>query len=107
MIGMIHDGTISGKIAKTVFEEMVISKRDPGSIVQAGRLVQISDASVIENAIDQVITGNKPQVDKYLAGSEKLFGFFIGETMKLMSGKANPKVVNDIVRHKLEKLRTQ
>jgi aspartyl-tRNA(Asn)/glutamyl-tRNA(Gln) amidotransferase subunit B len=106
MIGLIHNGTISGKIAKIVFEEMVISKRDPDSIVEAKGLAQVSDTSVIENAIDQIIASSKQQVQQYLAGNEKLFGFFIGETMKLMSGKANPKIVNDMVRMKLEKLRT-
>jgi len=61
--------------------------------------------SAIENAIDQTIAGNMPQVGKYFLGNEKLFGFFVGETMKLMKGKANPKIVNDILKQKLEKLR--
>jgi len=104
MIGMIHDGTISGKIAKIVFEEMLMSKRDPKSIVEARGLVQVFDESAIENAIDQIIAGNMPQVAKYLAGNEKLIAFFVGETMKLMKGKANPKIVNDILKQKLEKL---
>jgi aspartyl-tRNA(Asn)/glutamyl-tRNA(Gln) amidotransferase subunit B len=105
MIGLIHDGTISGKIAKIVFEEMLKSNRDPKSLVEDKGLVQISDVSAIENAVDQIISGSTPQVDKYLAGNEKLFGFFVGETMKVMKGKANPKVVNEILKRKLDKLR--
>lgn len=105
MIGLMNDGTISGKIAKEVFEEMLGSSEDPAVIVERKGLMQVSDSSVIEKTIDDVLDGNRPQVEKYLGGSEKVFGFFVGETMKAMKGKANPKVVNDILRRKLDALK--
>jgi aspartyl-tRNA(Asn)/glutamyl-tRNA(Gln) amidotransferase subunit B len=105
MIGLIQDGTISSKIAKEVFEEMVLSNEDPKSIVEKRGLLQISDSSVIENSIDQVLAANGPQIEKYFLGNEKVFGFFVGETMKLMKGKGNPKIVNDILRRKLESMK--
>jgi aspartyl-tRNA(Asn)/glutamyl-tRNA(Gln) amidotransferase subunit B len=105
MITLIHDGTISGKIAKDVFDEMLNSRDDPKAIVERKGLLQVSDASTIEKAVDQILSTNRSQVDKYFGGNEKVFGFFVGETMKLMKGKGNPKVVNDVLRQKLEALR--
>jgi aspartyl-tRNA(Asn)/glutamyl-tRNA(Gln) amidotransferase subunit B len=105
MIGLISEGTISNKIAKEVFEEMLQSNEDPNSIVQTKGLIQISDSSAIEKSIDQVLAANRTQVEKYVQGSEKVFGFFVGETMKLMKGKANPKVVNEILKRKLESMK--
>ncbi|MEK9135662.1 MAG: Asp-tRNA(Asn)/Glu-tRNA(Gln) amidotransferase subunit GatB [Bacteroidota bacterium] len=107
MIGLIHDGTISGKIAKDVFEEMLTSNQDPKSIVEAKGLIQVSDTSAIWKAVDDILSSNRPQVEKYLGGNEKIFGFFVGETMKVMKGKANPRIVNDLLKKKLEKLRTR
>ena len=104
MIGLIGDGTISGKIAKEVFEDMVATGDDPRAIVERKGLVQVTDAGAIERAVDGVIASNMTQVQKYLGGNEKVFGFFVGETMKIMKGKGNPKVVNEVLRRKLDNL---
>ena len=101
MIGMIGEGTISGKIAKEVFEEMAATGEEPRAIVARKGLVQVSDPEAIARAVDAVIAANAPQVRKYLEGNVKVFGFLVGETMKLMKGKANPAVVNDVLRRKL------
>ena len=104
MIGLIAEGTISGKIAKGVFEDMVATGDDPRAIVERKGLIQVSDAGAIERAVDGVIASNMPQVQKYLGGNEKVFAFFVGETMKIMKGKGNPKVVNEVLRRKLDAL---
>jgi aspartyl-tRNA(Asn)/glutamyl-tRNA(Gln) amidotransferase subunit B len=104
MIGLIGNGTISGKIAKEVFEDMVATGEDPRAIVERKGLIQVSDAGAIEHAVDGVIASNRPQVQKYLDGNEKVFAFFVGETMKIMKGKGNPKVVNEVLRRKLDAL---
>ena len=101
MIRMIADGTISGKIAKDVFEEMAASGDDPRAIVERKGLVQVSDQGAIERAVESVVAANLPQVQKYLDGNEKVFGFFVGETMKIMKGKGNPKIVNEVLRRRL------
>jgi aspartyl-tRNA(Asn)/glutamyl-tRNA(Gln) amidotransferase subunit B len=101
MIAMIQDGTISGKIAKEVFEAMVSSGDDPRAIVKAKGLLQVSDEKAIEAAIDAVLAANAKQAGQYRAGSQKVFGFFVGETMKAMKGKANPTIVNEMLRKKL------
>jgi aspartyl-tRNA(Asn)/glutamyl-tRNA(Gln) amidotransferase subunit B len=105
MIGLIHDGTISGKIAKDVFDEMLKSNHDPRAIVESKGLVQVSDSFAIEVVVDEIIAANKQQVDKYLGGNEKVFGFLVGETMKAMKGKANPTIVNELLKQKLGKLK--
>ena len=102
MIDLIVAGTISGKIAKEVFEEMLKTKEPPRSIVEKKGLVQVSDTAAIEQIIDQVLTNNKAQHDSYLAGKTQVFGFFVGEAMKLSKGKANPKLVNELLRKKLD-----
>jgi aspartyl-tRNA(Asn)/glutamyl-tRNA(Gln) amidotransferase subunit B len=104
MIGLIGNGTISGKIAKEVFEDMVATGEDPRAIVERKGLMQVSDAGAIERAVEGVIASNLPQVQKFLGGNEKVFAFFVGETMKIMKGKGNPKVVNDVLRRKLDAL---
>jgi len=101
MIGLIGDGTISGKIAKEVFEDMLAGGGDPRAIVERKGLLQVSDTGAIERAAESVIASNMPQVQKYLAGNEKVFAFFVGETMKIMKGKGNPKIVNEVLRRKL------
>ena len=101
MIAMIGDGTISGKIAKEVFEDMISTGDDPRAIVKREGLLQVSDAGAIERAVDGVIAANAAQVEKYLAGNEKVFAFFVGETMKIMKGKGNPGIVNEMLRKKL------
>lgn len=101
MINLIADGTISGKIAKEVFEEMLASGEDPGAVVKRKGLVQISDTGAIERTIDEVLAANPTEVEKFRAGKQQVFGFFVGEVMKRMKGKANPKMVNDVLRGKL------
>ena len=102
MITLIQEGTISGKIAKDVFEEMLSSTDEPKAIVEKHGWVQISDTSAIEQAIDEILASNPSQVATYLGGSQKVFGFLVGETMKKMKGKGNPKLVNEILKSKLE-----
>ena len=101
LINLIKDGTISGKIAKTVFELMANGDQDPQKIVEEKSLKQQSDPKALELLIDKVITENPDKVKEYKSGKEKLFGFFVGQTMKVSDGKANPKLVNDILKKKL------
>ncbi|WP_066637111.1 Asp-tRNA(Asn)/Glu-tRNA(Gln) amidotransferase subunit GatB [Desulfolucanica intricata] len=101
MLIMIDKGTISGKIAKTVFEEMFTSGKDPGTIVKEKGLVQISDQEVIASIVDEVIAGNPKSVEDYKNGKEKAIGFLVGQVMKASKGKANPAVVNKLLKEKL------
>jgi aspartyl-tRNA(Asn)/glutamyl-tRNA(Gln) amidotransferase subunit B len=102
MLSMIKDGTISGKIAKDVFEEMYRTGEKPSKIVQEKGWVQILDKGEIERAIEKVIQGNPKLVDDYRKGKEKVFGFFVGEVMKQTKGKANPKLLNELLKEKLK-----
>jgi len=102
LIKLIDDGTISGKIAKDVFSEMVSTKKGAGEIVSQKGIKQISDQAEIEAIISQVIEKNQDEASRYRAGQEKLIGFFVGEVMKATQGKANPKLVNEILRKKLK-----
>jgi aspartyl-tRNA(Asn)/glutamyl-tRNA(Gln) amidotransferase subunit B len=102
MLSMIKDGTISGKIAKDVFEEMYRTGEKPSKIVQEKGWVQILDKGEIERAIERAIQGNPKLVDDYRKGKEKLFGFFVGEVMKQTKGKANPKLLNELLKEKLK-----
>ena len=101
MINLIKDGTISGKIAKTVFEEMVKHDGDPSKIVEEKGLKQTSDPNEIENTIDKILSSNQDKVQQYKSGKEKLFGFFVGQAMKASGGKANPQLINEILKKKL------
>jgi aspartyl-tRNA(Asn)/glutamyl-tRNA(Gln) amidotransferase subunit B len=101
LLRLIDDGTISGKIAKDVFSEMVSTGKRAGDIIAEKGIKQISDLSEIEAIISQVIEKNPNEVSRYRAGQEKLIGFFVGEVMKATHGKANPKLVNEILRKKL------
>ena len=101
LINLISDGTISGKIAKTLFVEMSKGDKDPKKIVEEKGLKQQSDPKELEKIIDKVILDNPDNVKKYKSGKDKLFGFFVGQVMKVSSGKANPKIVNDILKKKL------
>ncbi len=105
MIDLINEGTISTKIAKEVFEEMLQSGHDPDAIVEKKGLRQVSDESAIGEVVEEVLQSNPDEVQKYIGGKEKLFGFFVGEIMKKTRGKANPKILNDLLRQKLEKLK--
>jgi aspartyl-tRNA(Asn)/glutamyl-tRNA(Gln) amidotransferase subunit B len=102
MLSMIKEGTISGKIAKDVFEEMYRTGERPGKIVRDKGWVQILDEGEIEKAVEKAMDSNPKQVEDYRKGKEKLFGFFVGEVMKQTKGKANPKLVNDLLRKKLK-----
>ncbi|RZA09442.1 MAG: Asp-tRNA(Asn)/Glu-tRNA(Gln) amidotransferase subunit GatB [Proteobacteria bacterium] len=102
LIALIKKGEISSKIAKTVFEEMWASGKDPASIVKEKGLVQVSDPSAIEAAVRKVMASSPKNVEEYRAGKEKLFGFFIGQTMKETGGKANPALLNEIVKAMLK-----
>ena len=103
LINLIQDGTISGKIAKTVFELMVDGDKDPKKIVEDKGLKQESDPKELEKIVLKIIATNKDKIEEYKSGKEKLFGFFVGQVMKHSGGKANPKLVNDILKEKLSK----
>jgi len=102
LINRIDDQTISGKIGKSIFEEMCLSGSTPDEIIESQGLKQISDDGAIEEIIMTVISENPSQVKAYLDGKDKLFGFFVGQVMKLTEGKANPKTVNSILKDKLK-----
>ena len=101
LINLIKNGTISGKIAKTVFEIMADSGKDPKKIVEEKGLKQQSDPKELEKIIDKVISDNPKNVEAYKSGKDKLFGFFVGQVMKQSNGKANPQLVNEILKKKL------
>ena len=102
LINRIDDQTISGKIGKSIFEEMYASGASPDEIIESQGLKQISDDGAIEEIINTVIQDNPSQLEAYLGGKEKLFGFFVGQVMKLTQGKANPQSVNTILKEKLK-----
>ena len=102
LINRIDDQTISGKIGKSIFEEMCLNGSTPDEIIESQGLKQISDDGAIEEIIMTVISENPSQVKAYLDGKDKLFGFFVGQVMKLTEGKANPKAVNSILKDKLK-----
>tara|TARA_B100001750_G_C15164043_1_gene425909 strand:- start:11 stop:658 length:648 start_codon:yes stop_codon:yes gene_type:complete len=102
LINLITDGTISGKIAKSVFEIMADGHMDPQKIIEEKGLKQQSDPKKLEKIIDKVIKDNEDKVKEYKSGKEKLFGFFVGQAMKVSGGKANPLLVNEILKKKLK-----
>jgi aspartyl-tRNA(Asn)/glutamyl-tRNA(Gln) amidotransferase subunit B len=101
MIQMMEKGTISGKIAKTVFAEMYKTGNPPEQIVKEKNLVQVSDEGAIIKIIDQVLADHPAQVEEYRSGKEKVFGFLVGQVMKASRGKANPSAVNKVLKQKL------
>ena len=101
LVDLILDGTISGKIAKDVFAKMWESGKAPDALVAELGLTQISDTSVIEKIVDEVIAANADKVSAYQGGKVQLFGFFVGSVMKALEGKANPGMVNDLLKKKL------
>lgn len=101
LINLIKDGTISGKIAKIVFEQMMEGDKDPKKIVEEKGLKQESDPKALEALIDKVIDSNRDKATEYKSGKVKLFGFFVGQVMKVSGGKANPQLVNEILKKKL------
>jgi aspartyl-tRNA(Asn)/glutamyl-tRNA(Gln) amidotransferase subunit B len=102
LLKLVADGTISGTIAKTVFEKMLESGDPADAIVEREGLKQTSDTGAIDAEIDKVLAANADKVADYKAGKQQLFGFFVGQTMKAMAGKANPGVVNERLRAKLD-----
>ena len=102
MVRMVDQGKISGKIAKTLFEEMLERGEAPAKIVQEKGLEQVSDTSSIEAAVAEVLSSHAKQVTEYRSGNEKVFGFLVGQVMKATRGKANPQVVNELLRKKIE-----
>ncbi len=98
MLKMVEKGTISGKIAKTVFEEMYRSGKSPGDIVKEKRLVQISDEGSINKIVLEVIEANPSELERIKQGEDKLIGFFVGQVMKKTAGKANPQTVNKLIK---------
>jgi aspartyl-tRNA(Asn)/glutamyl-tRNA(Gln) amidotransferase subunit B len=101
LIDLIADGTISGRLAKDIFTEMVASGGDPAAIVAAKGLRQVTDSGAIEAAIDAVLAAQGDKVAEYRAGRDKLYGFFVGQIMRATQGRANPALVNQLLKQKL------
>ena len=102
LINLIKNGTISGKIAKSVFEIMATEGKNPADIIEEKGLKQQSDPKELEKLIDKVVKDNPDKVKEYKSGKEKLFGFFVGQAMKASGGKGNPQLINDILKNKLK-----
>lgn len=102
LVRLIDNDTISGKIAKQVFEEMAATGEAPDTIVEKKGLVQMSDTGELEQIVDTVLAENGAQVEQYRGGKTKVFGFFVGQVMKATRGQANPKIVNDLLKQKLD-----
>jgi aspartyl-tRNA(Asn)/glutamyl-tRNA(Gln) amidotransferase subunit B len=101
LVMLVDEGVISGKIAKTVFEDMAQTGKSPAQIVEEKGLVQITDVSSIEEIVLKVLTENPVEVEEYKKGKTRLLGFFVGQIMKETKGKANPKLVNEILINQL------
>ena len=101
LINIINDNTISGKIAKEIFPEMLNENKKPLEIVKSKNLLQITDTIAITKVIDNVLSNFPNEVEEFLNGKEKVFGFFIGKIMQETKGKANPKIVNELLREKI------
>ena len=104
MINLIEDGTISGKMAKDIFVEMYKTGKPPKTIIEEKGMVQITDEDALEKTIAGVIAANPAQLEQYRAGKEKLFGYFVGQVMKATQGKANPQLINELLKKMLKKL---
>ena len=102
LLKLVDDGTISGKIAKSVFDEMGKSGKSARQIVAEQGLVQISDSSAINDIVSKILATSPAEVQAYKGGKIKLLGFFVGQVMRETRGQANPKMVNEILRKKLE-----
>jgi aspartyl-tRNA(Asn)/glutamyl-tRNA(Gln) amidotransferase subunit B len=102
MIERIVDGTISGKIARDVFDAMWAGEGQADEIIERRGLRQISDSGALDKLVDEVIAANRSQVDDYRSGKAKAFNALVGQVMKASKGKANPQQVNDILRRKLD-----
>ena len=102
LLRLIDSGVISGKIAKTVFEDMATSGKAPEAIVRQQGLVQVTDADAIAKVVKEVLDDHAKEVSDYKAGKTKLFGFFVGQVMKATRGKANPKMVNEVLKKMMD-----
>ncbi len=102
LVSRIADNTISGKIAKQIFETMWETGQDPDDVIAEQGLQQVTDDSAIANLVEQVLNDNPDQIEQYRAGKDKVFGFFVGQVMKLSQGKANPKQVNKLLKARLD-----
>ena len=105
LLGLVEDGTISGKIAKSVYERMVETGKEPDGLIKELGLEQISDEKEIREIIKSVMEKNQKEVEQYRAGKEKVFGFFVGQVMKATGGKANPSMVNELLRKNLKEVK--
>jgi len=105
LINLINDRTISGKIAKEIFSIMYQERKEPLEIVKEKNLFQIKDESELEKVIDDVVSKHASELQQFFNGKEKVFGFFVGQVMKITQGKANPKSVNEILKKKLNHLK--
>jgi aspartyl-tRNA(Asn)/glutamyl-tRNA(Gln) amidotransferase subunit B len=101
LLGLVADGTISGSIAKQVFEIMLETGQGASAIVEEKGLKQTNDTGAIEAEIAKIMAANEDKVAEYRSGKDKLFGFFVGQTMKAMQGKANPQIINDLLKKAL------
>jgi aspartyl-tRNA(Asn)/glutamyl-tRNA(Gln) amidotransferase subunit B len=101
LVNRIVDNTISGKIAKEVFEAMWADGRSADAIIESKGLKQITDAGAIEKMIEEIMAANPKQLADYRSGKDKLFGFFVGQAMKVSGGKANPALLNELLKKKL------
>jgi aspartyl-tRNA(Asn)/glutamyl-tRNA(Gln) amidotransferase subunit B len=101
LVARIGDDTISGKIAKDVFKAMWEGEGSADSIIESKGLKQMTDTGAIEVIVDEIIANNLPQVEQFKSGNEKILGFFVGQAMKASQGKANPKLLNELLRKKL------
>jgi aspartyl-tRNA(Asn)/glutamyl-tRNA(Gln) amidotransferase subunit B len=102
LLRRIQDGTLSGKLAKQVFEAMWSGGQDADAVIEAQGLKQITDSGAIESMVDEILAANPTQVAQYRGGNEKLLAFFVGQAMKASKGKANPQQVNEVLRRKLQ-----
>ena len=102
LLGLVADGTISGSIAKQVFEIMLETGQGAAAIVEERGLKQTNDTGAIEAEIAKIMAANEDKVAEYRSGKDKLFGFFVGQTMKAMQGKANPQVINELLKKALD-----
>jgi aspartyl-tRNA(Asn)/glutamyl-tRNA(Gln) amidotransferase subunit B len=105
LITLINNGTISGKIAKEIFPLMLEDNKDPALIVKEKNLIQISDTTEIEGIISKILDKSSSEVQQYREGKEKVFGYFVGQVMRETKGKANPKLVNEILRERLDTIK--
>jgi aspartyl-tRNA(Asn)/glutamyl-tRNA(Gln) amidotransferase subunit B len=101
LLDLMADSTINGRIAKDVFEAMVDSGKDAATIVDEKGLRQVTDAAAIDAAVSDVLAANAANVTLYQSGNTKVFGFFVGQTMKAMGGKGNPALINETLKRRL------